>query len=37
MIILARLVVTVLLAVVLSAGLEDCQPCEDPSQLFCSE
>jgi hypothetical protein len=30
-----RLVVFVALAIIASAGLEDCQPCEDPSQLIC--
>ncbi len=30
-----RLVIAVIFAAALSAGMEDCQPCDDPSQIFC--
>jgi hypothetical protein len=35
MAIVLRLILAVLFAGVLSAVAEDCQPCEDPSQIFC--
>jgi hypothetical protein len=35
MAILLRLVIVLALAGGVSFGMEDCQPCDDPSQLFC--